>query len=257
MEDYLQETAPTPVAGFVYVETGAAPEHTLAEATWAASLAARDPRLMGIVAHAPLEQGDGARSQIDGLVALGPRVKGVRRNLQDEAPDYCLQDGFVRGVKSLSGYPLSFDICVRQPQLAAVTELVRRCPEVPFILDHLGKPDVKSGELEPWRSHLRRLAALPNVACKLSGLTTEAGPHWTPADLTPYLDTLLETFGSERVMFGSDWPVLRLATTYARWWDLCEAYLSDLTPGEQRNVWRKTAQRWYRLDGSTAQLEQG
>ncbi len=136
---------------------------------------------------------------LDALVALGPSVEGIRRNLQDETPDFCLQDVFVRGVKGLPSYPLSFDICVRQPQVAAVTELARRLPEVRFILDHLGKPDLKAGRLELWQRRLRQLAALPNVACKLSGLTTEAGPHWTPADLTPYLDTLLETFGSERV----------------------------------------------------------
>lgn len=119
----------------------------------------------------------------------------------------------------------------------------------------LGKPDLKAGRLELWQRRLRQLVALPNVACKLSGLTTEADRHWTPADLNPYIDILLETFGSERVMFGSDWPVLRLATTYARWWDVCEAYLTDLTPSEQRNVWCETARRWYRLDGSPAQLE--
>lgn len=151
---------------------------------------------------------------LDALAAPGPSVKGVRRNLQDETPDFCLQDFFVRGVKGLLSCPLSFDICVRHSQLPAVTELVRRLPEVRF--RPLGKPELKAGRLELWQRRLRQLAARPNVACKLSGLTTEAGPYWTPADLTPYLDTLLETFGSERVMFGSDWPVLRLATTYAR-----------------------------------------
>jgi L-fuconolactonase len=151
-------------------------------------------------------------------------------------------------VALLSELGLVFDACVTHAQLPALTDLVARCDAVTFVLDHLGKPDVAGGRLDPWRADLARLAKLPNVACKLSGLATEADPRgWTPADLRPYLDHALACFGPQRCLVGSDWPVATLATTYDRWFDVVLDCLDDLGFEERRAVLSDNAVRVYGL----------
>jgi L-fuconolactonase len=138
----------------------------------------------------------------------------------------------------------SWACAVTHAQLPALTDLVARCDAVTFVLDHLGKPDVAGGRLDPWRADLARLAKLPNVACKLSGLATEADPRgWTPADLRPYLDHALACFGPQRCLVGSDWPVVTLATTYDRWFDVVLDCLDDLGFEERRAVLSDNAVR--------------
>jgi L-fuconolactonase len=142
LADYQEQTSGLPIAGLVYVETAVAAPYGLLEARWAISLAETDPRLQGVVA-APLEDGLKVRPYLEALAALGPLVKGVRRNLQNERdPEFCLQRDFVAGVQLLETYGFSFDICIRHDQLPAVTTLVRECPTVSFVLDHLGKPAI-------------------------------------------------------------------------------------------------------------------
>nr|MDQ2887876.1 amidohydrolase family protein [Chloroflexota bacterium] len=219
LADYHAQTADLPLVGMVYVEVDVAPQFGLLEAEHAVGLAARDPRLQGIVATAPVDYGEQARVYLDALRKLGPLIKGVRRNLQGEAnPDACLQTTFVKGVQLLAEYGYSFDICIRHEQLPAVTELVRRCPDVTFILDHCGKPNIRAQVLDPWRANLERLAASPNVWCKVSGLLTEADPqHWQLVDLAPYVAHALTVFGEQRVLFGGDWPVMLQAGSYKQW----------------------------------------
>src|SRR5204863_6819306 len=157
---------------------------------------------------APLEYGEQARAYLDALVALDARIKGVRRILQSEELTFCLQPDFIKGVQLLPGYGLSFDICINYLQLTSVIELVRRCPDTAFILDHIGKPDIKGHTLDPWREQIAELASYPNVTCKVSGLVTEADhQHWTPDNLAPYISHVLNVFGEDRVVFGGDWPV--------------------------------------------------
>lgn len=143
---------------------------------------------------------------------------------------------------------LPFDLCIRHHQLAETIALVKQCPNVRFVLDHLGKPDVKGRQMEPWASHLVQLAELPNVTCKLSGLVTEADwQMWTPADLQPYIDHALAVFGPERVMFGGDWPVSQLATDYARWLETAEVSLKRLDEAEKDRIFYTNAWNFYRL----------
>jgi len=247
--EYRAQTAGVEIEAFVYVEVDIAPEYALLEARLAAATAQAEPRLKGIVASAPLEYGEQARPFLEALAAVGSGVKGVRRLLQGEADDaFCLRPGFVRGIELLAEHGFSFDLCVRHAQLPSVVELVRRTPAVPFILDHIGKPAIKDGELDPWRERIAHLAALPNVVCKVSGLVTEADPAaWTPDDLAPYLAHILETFGEDRVLFGSDWPVATLASTYPRWVATLDALTADLSPGAKRKLWAENARRVYRL----------
>ncbi len=249
LEEYYSQTAEVPLKAFVFVEAGTEPHYGWLEAQQAIAYAALEPRLQAIVAAAPLEHGRRARAYLEALVALGPVIKGVRRILQGESEtDYCLQPDFVQGVQMLPEFGLTFDICIYHYQLPAVLELVKRCPQTEFILDHIAKPAIKQGELEPWRTNLGHLAAQPNVACKISGLVTEADHRgWQAAQLKPYVERVLEVFGEDRVMFGSDWPVALLASDYNRWVETVDELTTHLGEAARRKLWAENAIRYYRL----------
>lgn len=247
-QQYWQATRNIPITAIVYVETAVAPEEALLEAQWITNLARDNPRIQAVVAAAQLEQGEVVRSYLAALRALGPLIKGVRRNLQDEPLDFCLQPAFIRGVQMLAEYNFSFDICIRPPHLPDVIELVRQCPETTFVLDHIGKPDIKHRQLDSWQKQLRVLASFPNVQCKLCGLVTEANHQsWKMPDLVPYVQTAFECFGEERVMFGGDWPVLLLASTYERWYETLRELTACLPPEAGRKFWGDNARRFYRF----------
>jgi L-fuconolactonase len=249
LPEYNAHTAGVTIEALVYAEVDVAPSYRLLEAQWVDSLARRDPRVQGIIASAPLEDGVAVRSLLQALRDVGPRVKGIRRLLQGESDDaFCLRSGFVAGVKLLPEFGMSFDICIRHGQMPAVIELVRRCPEVSFILDHLGKPDIRGGTLEPWRAGIRELAALPNVVCKVSGMVTEAKAHaWTVDDLRPYYESVVEAFGEDRVMFGGDWSVVLMAASYTQWVDALDQLSAGLSDVARRKLWSENARRAYRL----------
>ncbi len=249
LQDYREQTRDLPIVGMVYVEVGVEPQETLREASHIAGLAQEEQRLQAIVAAAPVERGEAVREHLESLVAISPLIKGVRRNLQDETePDFCLQPDFVAGVRLLTEYNLSFDICIKHWQLPGVTELVRRCPDTAFILDHLGKPDIKQQQFDSWQTDLRRLAELPNVVCKISGMVTEANhERWQPADLEPFVNVALEAFGEERVLFGGDWPVVLLASPYHRWYEALETLTAHLPLLTRRKLWSENAQHCYRM----------
>ena len=245
--DYRRACGDVRVAKLVFVQCDCAPEQALAEVEWVSGLAREEPRLRGIVARASLEDGDAVQPHLEKLAAL-PLVKGVRRLIQGESNEFCLAPKFVRGVQLLHAHGFSFDLCLKHPQLANTIRLVRQCPDVNFVLDHIGKPDVKAGRLEPWRAELRELAALPNVWCKLSGMVTEADhARWTAADLRPYIDHVLACFGAERVMFGSDWPVSTLATDYPRWVATLDDALRGCSADELRRIYVTNAENFYRV----------
>jgi len=206
------------------------------------------PRIRGIVPWAPLELGEGAEDVLAKL-AGNPLVKGIRRIIQFEAdPEFCLRPDFVRGVQLLPSHGLSFDLCINHTQMANTLKLVRQCPDVEFIMDHIAKPDIKNHVLDPWRDLLREFAALPNVWCKLSGLVTEADhAQWTPADLRPYIDQVVECFGFDRILFGGDWPVASQATDYPRWVNVLDEALGGCTPDELHKVYVRNAETFYRV----------
>jgi L-fuconolactonase len=249
LPEYPHQGAGNVITAMVYVEVDVAPQYALLEAQWAATQAAQDARLQGIVAAAPVEHGDRVRSYLAALQSIGPLIKGVRRNLQTETdPGFALQPDFVRGVRLLADYGFSFDICIRHHQLPMVVELVRQCPDTRFILDHMGKPAIKDHLLDPWREHLVQLAALPNAWCKISGLVTEADlQQWAPADLAPYLAHTLEVFGEDRVVFGGDWPVVLLASTYDRWVETLDSLTQYLSSEAKRKLWADNARHFYHL----------
>ncbi|MFD5794077.1 amidohydrolase family protein [Streptomyces diastatochromogenes] len=179
----------------------------------------------------------------------GPFLKGIRHQVQAEPdPQWLLRSDVQRGLAAVAAAGLVHDLVVLPHQLPACAEAAASLPQLTFVLDHLGKPPIASGEHEPWATALRTLAALPNTVAKLSGLVTEADPaSWTPADLRPYTDTALETFGPDRLMFGSDWPVCTLAATYDQVLATAEELTGRLDTSERTALFTGTATRVYGL----------
>lgn len=232
------------VTDFVVVQADCADTQGLAEVGWLVGQSAQLPGLRGIVAFAPLERGAGVRDHLAALRAI-PSVVGVRRLIQDERHGFAVADRFLDGVAALADFELTFDVCVRGSQLDEVIELVRRTPDVQFVLDHVGKPRI-GADPSRWRLQIAELAARRNIVCKLSGLMTEivSGPTGVEA-VKPYLAHALSEFGPDRCLFGSDWPVMTLAAKYSDWLDL----VVSLVPGEddRRAVLAGTAERVYDL----------
>ncbi|MEV6493874.1 amidohydrolase family protein, partial [Actinoplanes sp. NPDC051633] len=222
----------------VLVEADCIGDQAAAEVEWIEEIASAWPLLAAVVAQVPLERGAGVTTDLRRL-SRSRLVRGVRRNTQDEPRGFAAEAGYVAGVRLLAEYGFTADLCVRHQQLPDVIALVSQVPEVTFVLDHLGKPDVRAGEWESWAEAIRRLAAASNVACKLSGLTTEADwARWSPSDVLPYLRHALTEFGPERCMFGSDWPVATLATRYGGWVAAVRSALADRPAADGYLVWR-------------------
>lgn len=246
--DLLAQAADFDLQSIVFVECDCAPEDRLAEVAWVSQLAEQEPRIQAIVASAAIEAGAGVRDHLATLARDYPLVRGIRRLIQGEAPGFCLQPDFVRGVQMLPEYGFSFDLCIFHPQLADAIQLVAQCPDVAFVLDHFGKPGVKAGLMQPWADQLRQLAEYPNVMLKVSGLATEADhQHWTREQLRPYIDHALTTFGLDRVFYGGDWPVSTQAIAYPTWIGTLEWATAHLSEADRNKLFVENARRFYRI----------
>lgn len=245
-EDYQCASLDIPPQRIIFIECDAHPLCSIAEADWAASLACIDPRIEGVVAHTSL-LADTATATLDAMVAR-PLVRGIRDNIQGHEPGFALQSDFVRGVKNVHRRGLHFELCLQSEQLEEAIELVRRCPEGTFVLDHCAKPKIRAGLREPWHTSIRAMAALPNVICKISGLVTEADcEKWRPDDVLWYARAAAEAFGAERIMYGSDWPMTEVAGGYPRWFHLAEALAAPWSARDRDRFFRGNAERVYRL----------
>jgi len=248
LDDYDRACGPVKVERMVFVQAECEPSQYQEEAAWVTSLAHKDSRLQGIVPWAPLEKGGAALPEVEAL-ASNKLIKGIRRIIQFEPdPEFCLQPDFIAGVRLLAQFNLHFEICISHIQMENSVKLVRRCPGVRFILDHIGKPDIKNHVMDPWRDHIRSLSELPNAWCKVSGLVTEADhENWTRDDLKPYIDHVVECFGFDRTMYGGDWPVAFQATEYPRWVSVLEWAANGCSDEELRRLFRENAIDFYRL----------
>lgn len=177
------------------------------------------------------------------------RLVGFRHIVQAERDDhFLLQHDFIRGLRQLQPYSYTYDLLVYPRQLPAAVELAARLPEQAFVLDHIGKPEIRLGHRGGWKQQIRELAAQPNVHCKLSGIVTEADwKTWTPEQCKPYLDAVFEAFGPKRLMFGSDWPVCLLAANYRQVLDLINDYTAQCAPEEQDAIMGMNATLFYRI----------
>lgn len=236
--------------GAIFVQADSAADQALDEVDWINSL---DFPVLGIVAYAPLEQGG---EQCIAALKTRPKVIGIRRSAQNEPDGFMTSDHYLAGLIAAARAGFSLDMCIRARQLPelrqALDHVFTAVPEARVILDHLGKPDIKTQGAdisgEDWANEISILSLFPNVFCKLSGLPTEANREaWTPDQLAPYLDHALTAFGPSRCLFGGDWPVVELAGGYARWQAIVASALRHLPHDQQAEVWSGTARTVYQV----------
>lgn len=241
--DLLPLLQATGIDGTVAVQA----RQTLEETRWLLSLADEHAFIKGVVGWVDLRSPK-LHEQIERFAAH-PRLCGVRHVVHDEPDDgFMLRADFVRGIGLLAEFDLAYDLLLFPKHLPAACELVRTFPRQRFILDHIAKPPIKDGRLEPWRRDIRRLAAFPNVSCKISGMVTEARwDAWQPADFRPYLDIVFEAFGADRIMLGSDWPVCTVAGTYPQVMQIAFDYVAGLSETEQAAILGDNALRLYAI----------
>ena len=217
---------------------------TLEETRWLLALADQNPWIAGVVGWIDLQAPD-AECRIERLAAT-PRLVGVRHVVQAEPAGFLHRPAFRRGIAAVERCDLVYDILIYARQLPEAVRFASEFTRQRFVLDHLGKPDVRGGGLQEWQRRLQELAALPHVWCKLSGLVTEADWRtWTPAQLRPYLDAALDAFGPSRLMFGSDWPVCTVAATYSQVVALVREAISEYSADEQAQMLSRTAEEVY------------
>lgn len=243
--DYLAEIQGTGIEKAVFMECDVDEPHSLAEARHIETLAATHPLIAGLIASARPERTD-FPDQLEALLAL-KKLRGLRRVLH-VVPDATSQSPlFVANLRRLAAHRLTFDLCVLARQLPLALALIRQCPDVQFVLDHCGGPDLAGKALPAWQNNLRALAELPNVACKISGIMAHTQPGWTTEDMRPWVETCLDLFGWDRVLWGGDWPVCLLGGSLKRWADTTDELLAGASPEEQDKLLYINAEKIYHL----------
>ncbi len=247
MSDYLEATQGIEVVKSVFVEADIDEAFIPDETRYVLESSERDDNpLSGVVASARPEY-DNFRESIREFVTH-PNFKGIRRLLQSEPDELSTTTTFRENIRSLAEHGLSFDICVRDHQLPVAIELVKACPEVSFILDHCGNPDIKNRNYDVWRERIAEIASLPNVVIKVSGIVVNTDiENWAVEDLRLSVEHVIASFGWDRVMFGSDWPVCTLAASYRQWFDALNFLVKDSSEENRRKLFKENAERVYRL----------
>jgi len=222
--------------------------NSIAETRWLLSLAEEHSFIAGVVGWVDL-QSDQAADQLDELAA-DAKFKGVRHLVESEpADDWLARPRVIHGLRQLSSMGLSYDLLVHTRHLKHARTAVDHCPDLRFVIDHLAKPPIASGEIDEWARQMKEIAIAPNVWCKLSGLVTEASrTSWRVEDFIPYVDRALEYFGPQRLMFGSDWPVCLLAASYEQVIEVFQTLLADLSDEERELIFAKNASQFYRIE---------
>ena len=243
-KDLKESLLETGVQGVVSVQA----RQSLEETDWLLEMAEEHDFIKGIVGWLPLAAEN--IQQVLEQYSGNQWLKGVRHVVQGESdPAFILGKDFNRGISQLKNDGLVYDILILEHQLPNTIRFVDQHPEQQFIVDHIAKPKIKHNETEPWARNLKELARRENVSCKISGMVTEADYHsWTKEQLQPYFDVVLEAFGPSRLMYGSDWPVCLVATSYSDWLNLVKDMLSGLSPDEQEQIFSRNAKHFYHLD---------
>lgn len=248
LDSYNMAIAGVEVEKMVFLQGECSFDQFREEAEWVTRLALEDTRIQGIVPWAPLEKGEEVKSDLEKF-SDNQLIKGIRRIIQFEPDmDFCLRPNFVKGVQLLEMFDLTFDICISHHQLKNTIKLVKLCPNVKFVLDHIGKPDIKNHLFDNWKVDITELARIDNVYCKISGLVTEADHgNWRKEDLKPYIDHILGSFGFDRILFGGDWPVVLQASDYQKWVDTLDWALSGCSEESFRKLYCDNALLFYKL----------
>ena len=246
-EDLANSAINVNLTDIVFVQADCHPSQALKEVEWVTQLRNEEKRINAIVAFAPLEHGLNVAQDLHEL-SLNPLVKGIRRIIQSESPGFCLKPDFINGVQLLPKYDFSFDICIVHYQLDDAIKLVEKCPEVSFVLDHVGKPDIKNRVFDSWSKSIDALASYSNVYCKISDLVSAAGKKlWSPKAIQPYIEHIIDAYGTDRVMYGGDWPPSLLSTTYQTWIESLDKATTMLSKPDIQKLFNVNAKNFYRL----------
>ena len=221
--------------------------NSVAESSWLLELADANTFIAGVVGWVDLMSAD-VEAQLDELSAH-PKFKGVRHLVESEPDDaWLVRPAVLSGLRRLSSYGLSYDLLVHTRHLQYVPEVAESCPELRLVIDHLAKPPIARNEIKEWARALKPAARYSNIRCKLSGLVTEANwSSWQTSDLRPFVDCVLELFGAERMMFGSDHPVCLLAASYECVLESFHELLKYLSDSDRDKIFSKNAAAFYRL----------
>jgi L-fuconolactonase len=175
-------------------------------------------------------------------------LKGFRHIIQAEPKGFMLDASFQKGLSALAKYNYTYDLLIYETQLAEANTLIKQLPELPIVIDHIAKPNIKKGDSDDWKKEIKAIAQYPNLYCKISGMATEAHwDTWTMDTLKPYIDTVVEAFGTERIMFGSDWPVCLVASSYEKWLKGLQNYFNTFSISEQEAFFANNAINFYKL----------
>lgn len=242
-QDLEDVTSASGITGTVVIEVS----RTVDETLWLTSIAEKHELIRGVVGWTDLTDAS-IESALETIASL-PKLRGIRHPIHDEPDDdYVARADFNRGIAALEPFGLTYDLLIFEKHLPQTAALVDRHPNQIFILDHIAKPHIRDGAISPWREDIIELARRQNVYCKLSGMVTEANwKSWTQQEMTPYIDVVLEAFGPQRLMFGSDWPLVTLASTYGRWLETVREAISHLSDSEQDWILWRTATEAYWL----------
>ena len=246
LTDYQAATSGLEIYKTVFLECDVDEQFQVDEAKYICSLAEQQgAKLAGVVASCRPEN-PGFETYLQKIAH--PKLKGVRRILHVVPDDTIDKPGFIDNVNKLPKYKLSFDICMLARQLPLAIRLIQKCPDVQFVLDHCGNPRIAEKEFSPWKDWIAEVASHPNVVGKVSGIITNAtAQKWKPNDLKPYVDHMIHSFGWDRVMFGSDWPVCLLNGTYKKWVQALMVITREYGEAKQRKLFQENAERVYRL----------
>lgn len=242
-EAYFAEADGLGVEQAIHMEVDVAEPQMLAETE---AMLTIHPKVIAAIANGRPEH-ESFPAYLDQLDALGGKVKAVRRLLQNRPPELSTTPTFIANVNRLPERNMNFDICVKSHELALARNLAAACPDVQFILDHCGNPKIAEGEWDTWLTPLKEIAVLPNVACKVSGILANADDTWTVATIRPYVETVISTFGWDRVVWGSDHPVVTLFADLTRWVNATREIIAGASEDEQSKLLYRNAERIYRI----------
>jgi predicted TIM-barrel fold metal-dependent hydrolase len=242
--DYVQQTRGANVAGTIFMETSPDDPRWREETKFVYELSSQPGSLIkGVIANCRPEE-DGFDRYVESL--RHPKLVGFRRILHVVPDELSRSALFAENVRWLGRQKLTFDMCFLARQLPIAIELAKKCPQARLILDHCGVPDIAAGALDPWRDHIRDLAKLPNVACKISGVLAYCKPGGATRDaVKPFVDHCIESFGPDRCVWGSDWPVVVINSTLPEWIRITRQLVAPLSETEQRQILRDNAIRIY------------
>lgn len=241
-EDLLPLLQENQFSGCVAVQASQSEDET----NFLVNLAAKNDFIKGVVGWVDL-RGVTIEERLNHFSGY-KKIKGFRHVVQGESDDFMLRKDFQNGIAALKQFNFTYDILIFHRQLPVAINLVNQFPDQPFVIDHIAKPDIKSGDILSWKKGIVEIAKAENVLCKISGMVTEADwSNWKTDDLKPYLDVIFENFSADKLMFGSDWPVCNVASNYSELVKTLEDYIAQLAVQNQNKIWHKNATSFYKL----------